>query len=625
MKLSSNEIRKRFLEFFKERGHAVLPSASLVPENDPSVLFNTAGMQPLVPYLLGEKHPKGNRLVDVQKCVRTNDIEEVGDNTHFTFFEMLGNWSLGDYFKNDALNWSFEFLTSQEYGLGLDPKKLYVTVFEGDENAPKDSEAYKIWEEIFKKVGLIPEERIFWMGADDNWWDTGDSGPAGPDSEMFYDVSKDGVNIKNKEDFIAADSRQDIIEIWNDVFMEYEKKDGKVIGKLKNKNVDTGAGLERLTSILQEKTSAYDTDLFVDIIAFLKANTSEEYANCILNFRISADHIRAVIFMLADGVVPANKDRGYVLRKLIRRAIAKMTNLNFSFDKTEGLIDVVIDNYSEIYPELSNKRTVIINEIKKELKKFKRTLDIGMKEFEKLINTKVKNNNIKEVNFGEFAVEPIAVNELSADDVFRLYSTYGIPIEVIKEEAEKNNICIDDDGFKKKVAEHSKKSQTASAGMFKGGLGGDSPKIRALHTTTHLMLAGLRKFLGDGVTQAGSNITEERIRFDFTYPEKVDREILDKVEGYVNQVINIGATVKVTEMKKEQAKKDGVTGAFWEKYPDVVKVWTIEDGAGNIYSKELCGGPHAENTSDISKFGSFKIIKEKSSSAGVRRIKAILQ
>ena len=624
MNLTSTEIRNRFLKFFENKNHAIIPSASLVPENDPSVLFNTAGMQPLVPFLLGEKHPKGVRLVNIQKCVRTNDIEEVGDNTHFTFFEMLGCWSLGDYFKKEAILWSHEFLTSKDSGLALDISKLYVTVFEGDDNAPKDEESYFIWKKIFEDAGLNPEERIFWMGTNDNWWSAGDNGPCGPDSEIFYDITESGVSIKSKKDFIDADNKQDVVEIWNNVFMGYNKKDGKIIGELDNKNVDIGAGFERITAILQKKDSAFETDLFNDAIELIEKKTGLRYLENKENFRVILDHIRTSVFLIADGVSSSNKDQGYILRRLLRRAVVKMKNVSFNFENIKELILIFIDKYSPIYPNLLTRQDEIILEISQEIKKFEKTLITGMKEFDKIVNSEIKNNNIKKMEFGEIDTEGVALNEISGDDAFKLFTTYGFPIEIIMEEAEKQNICVDRDEFDRKLEEHSKQSQTASVGKFKGGMGGDSPKITAQHTATHLMLSGLRKYLGDSVDQAGSNITEDRIRFDFTYSEKVERDILDKIEEYVNNAIESEANITVEEISKQEAKDGGVVGAFWEKYPDIVKVWTIKDENGNIYSKELCGGPHVKNTSEIKEFGKFKIEKEKSSSAGIRRIKAIL-
>jgi len=616
--MQSQEIRKRFLEFFEKRGHAIIPSASLVPENDPSVLFNTAGMQPLVPYLLGEKHPSGTRLVDAQKCVRTNDIEEVGDNTHFTFFEMLGNWSLGDYFKEDAIKWSYEFLTSKEEGLGLDPNRLYVSVFEGNDDAPFDKEAESVWKT------LVPEKRIYSMGVEDNWWSAGENGPCGPDSEMFYDRTVDGLGDMTFEEFKAADERQDVVEIWNDVFMQYLKEDGKVVGELENKNIDTGAGLERLTAILQDKPSPYETDLFADVIAYMETHAEHAYEDMHLTYRVLADHLRTAVFLIADGAVPANKDQGYITRRLLRRAIRYAQNLNLDTKHITPLVEIYINKYKDVYANLAESKDLIVTEIESEVTKFEKTLVQGLKEFERLVDVKNKKDNIAVQEFGSFNCTS-KVNEISGPEAFKLFTTYGFPLEMILEEAHSRDLRVDIRDFKKLVSEHQEKSRTASEGKFKGGLGGDSPKITAFHTCTHLLLEGLRRELGDHVNQAGSNITDERTRFDFTHPEKVDRETLDKIEEYVNNAAASGARVSMEEMPKEQAQKEGVVGSFWEKYPDVVKVYSIKDDNGVVYSRELCGGPHVQEAGQIQEFGRFKIKKESSSSAGVRRIKAIFQ
>ncbi len=616
--MQSHEIRKRFLAFFEKRGHTIIPSAPLVPENDPSVLFNTAGMQPLVPYLLGEKHPSGTRLADAQKCVRTNDIEEVGDNTHFTFFEMLGNWSLGDYFKEDAIKWSYEFLTDKEEGLGLDPSRLYVSVFEGDENAPFDTEAESVWKT------LVPANRIYSMGVEDNWWSAGDNGPCGPDSEMFYDRTKEGLGDMTFEEFKAADERQDVVEIWNDVFMQYLKEDGVVVGELDNKNIDTGAGIERLTAILQDKESAYETDLFADVIAYMETHAEHAYEDMKLAYRVFADHIRAGVFLIADGALPGNKDQGYIVRRLLRRAVRYAQSIGLETTHVEHVVHMYIDKYGSIYTNLEEKKESIVQEITKEVKKFEQTLKQGLKEFERLVDVKNKRDNIAVQEFGSFNCTS-RVNEISADEAFVLATTYGFPFEMVKEEAMSRDLFVDEAGYKLLLKEHQAKSRTAAEGKFKGGLGGDSPKITAFHTCTHLLLEGLRKELGDHVNQAGSNITDERTRFDFTHHEKVDRETLDRIEDYVNSAAASGARVHIEDMPKDQAQAEGVVGSFWEKYPDVVKVYTIKDDKGVIYSRELCGGPHVQEAGEIQQFGTFKITKESSSSAGVRRIKAVFQ
>lgn len=590
--MDSNEIRKRFLKFFEKRGHTIIPSASLVPENDPSVLFNTAGMQPLVPYLMGAPHPSGKRLVDSQKCVRTNDIDEVGDNTHLTFFEMLGNWSLGDYFKEDAIKWSFEFLTSKEEGLGLDPNRLYVTVFEGNEDAPRDDDALEIWKKY------VPENRIYFMPAKNNWWSAGDNGPCGPDTEMFYDVTERGLGDMTKEEYLEADERQDVVEIWNDVFMEYEKKDGKVIGKLLLSNVDTGSGLERVTMAIQRKDNVFDTDIFEPILQKIKFLAGDNIDNMRAT-RIVADHIRTAVFMISDGVRPSNTDQGYILRRLIRRAVRYADVLGVGHGMLSELVPTISLKYSDIYKNVSEKEGMIVKEIWEEEDKFRKTLERGLKEFNRI----AEDGNV------------------TGGDAFMLFSTYGFPIEMTEEFAKEKNISVDRAGFDAEFKKHQDISRKGASQKFKGGLADGSEKTTALHTATHLMLAGLRKYLGDGVHQAGSNITEERTRFDFTYPQKVDRDILDKVEAYVNEAIKKDSKVIIEQMKKDEAKARGVEGSFWEKYPDVVNVYSVVAPDGVQYSAELCGGPHVEKTEGM---GTFKILKEEASSAGVRRIKAVL-
>lgn len=587
----SNDIRTTFLNFFEKRGHAIVPSAPLVPENDPSVLFTTAGMQPLVPYLLGESHPSGTRIANVQKCVRTGDIEEVGDKTHDTFFEMLGNWSLGDYFKEDAITWSYGLLTSKEEGFGLDPKRLYITVFSGNTDAPRDEEAVAVW----KKLG-VPEHRIYYL--EDNWWSPGESGPCGPDSEMFYDITPEGLGDLTHEEFIAADDTQQVVEIWNDVFMEYEKKDGKVIGKLAQKNVDTGAGLERLAMVLQGTDNIFDTDLFAPIMDVIRGKMTKDNKRAM---RIVSDHIRTAVFLLADGVRPGNTDQGYILRRLLRRAVRYADMLGMDADGLSAVAEAAAIGYENVYQNVVEQKNMIVEEIRKEEEKFRSTLEQGMKEFEKILARSEK--------------------EISGNDAFVLFSTYGFPFDMTSELAEERGFLVDKKEFEKEMDEHRASSRTASEGKFKGGLAGTSEKTMALHTATHLLLAGLRNELGEDVHQAGSNITEERLRFDFTYPEKVERDILDRVESFVNGAITQDATVRMEEMGKGEAKAAGVEGSFWEKYPDTVRVYTIEGKEGAVYSRELCGGPHVEHTGDM---GTFRIKKEESSSAGVRRIKAVL-
>ncbi len=569
--MQSGEIRNRFLKFFEKRGHAVIPSASLVPENDASVLFTTAGMHPLVPYLLGEEHPKGKRLVDVQKCVRTGDLDDVGDNRHFTFFEMMGNWSLGDYFKEDAIRWSYEFLTSKEEGLGLDPNRLYVTVFEGNEDAPFDEESKKIW----MSLG-IPEHRIYALGADDNWWSAGENGPCGPDTEMFYDLTEGGLGDLSKEEFQKAVEREDAVEIWNDVFMEFRKEGGKVVEKLKSKNVDTGAGLERMTAVMQGKKTAYDTDLFVSIISETSPVSPADSSR-----RIIADHVRTAVFMIADGVVPSNTDRGYVLRRLIRRAV-RLSSISLS-----PVINAVINNYKDTYPELESKRSIIEKEILQEEARFRLTLDAGLKQFEK------------------------------GEDPFVLFTTYGFPFELTKELAREKGVDLNEEDFKKKFKEHQELSRAGAEQKFKGGLAGNSEVEVRYHTATHLLHQALRDVLGNEVSQKGSNITPERLRFDFSFSRKMTDEEKQKVEEIVNKKIEEALPVENKVLDKDEAVKSGALHFFDQKYPDQVSVYSIGD-----YSREFCGGPHVKNTSEI---GKLKIEKEEAVSAGVRRIKATIQ
>ncbi len=580
--LSSSEIRSRFLEFFKKRGHAILPSASLVPENDPSVLFNTAGMQPLVPYLMGQKHPLGNRLASCQKCVRTGDIEEVGNHKNLTFFEMLGNWSLGDYFKEDAIKWSYEFLTSKDEGLGLDSSRLYVTVFEGDDNAPRDLEAVEIWKQY------IPENRIYFLPAKNNWWSPGDNGPCGPDTEMFYDVTPDGLGDMSHDEYVAADDDGRVVEIWNDVFMQYVKKDGAVIGKLEQKNVDTGSGLERITMIVQGKTSVYDAGVFAPVMQALKTRSGDSYNE--RSARIVADHIRTSVFMIADGVFPGNKDRGYILRRLIRRASVQSKKLNLLVDDMVEAFKLFRDCYADIYPEVMHAEGVTV--FQEEINKFQKTLDSGLKEFSK------------------------------GTDPFILATTYGFPIELTEELAVEQGIMIDRAKFDREMAEHQEKSRSGSEQKFKGGLGGTTDKIIRSHTAHHLLLAALRKVLGEHVHQRGSNITDERIRIDFAHDAKMTDEQKSEVEKLVNEWIKNDLPMQHTEMPRADAEKIGAEMEFGVKYPDMVSVYFIGNDLDTAISKEFCGGPHIDHTGLI---GTFKIQKEEASSAGVRRIKATIE
>jgi alanyl-tRNA synthetase len=581
--LSAKEIQSRFLAFFEKRGHAIIPSASLIPENDPSVLFNTAGMQPLVPYLLGENHPMGNRLANIQKCVRTGDLDEVGDNTHFTLFFMMGNWSLGDYFKQDAIKWSHEFLTNKEIGLGLDVKRLYVTVFEGNDDAPLDNESKEIW----MSLG-IPENRIYTLGAKDNWWSPGDNGPCGPDTEMFYDLTEDGIGDISKEEFISHCDKQNIVEIWNDVFMEYEKKDGKVVGKLSSKNVDTGSGLERITAVVQGVKTGYDTDLFTEIFNTIKKHKTKDDTK---SERIIADHIRASVFMIADGVLPANSDRGYIVRRLLRRATNYANNIGSAHVLITDTAKTVCEIYKDWLITSPVKEQDILNTIEDEVLKFEQTLEKGMKEF------------------------------LRGEDPFVLFTSYGFPIELTIELAQESGQKIDIEAFNAKMKAHQELSRSGSEQKFKGGLANHNEQTIKLHTAHHLLLAALQEIVSPEIKQRGSNITEERLRMDFNFERKLTPVEIKAVEDKVNEEIQKNLTVVKREMPLTEATAIGAQMEFGAKYPETVSIYFIEDQNGHAFSKEFCGGPHVENTKTL---GIFKIQKEESVAAGIRRIKAVL-
>nr|WP_307756935.1 alanine--tRNA ligase [uncultured Christensenella sp.] len=583
--LTSDDLRQMYLDFFKSKGHTVIRSASLIPENDPTVLFTTAGMHPLVPYLLGEKHPAGTRLVDVQKCVRTGDIDEVGDESHCTFFEMLGNWSLGDYFKKEAISWSYEFLTDEKW-LGIDKDKLYFTCFAGDEHAPRDMAAFETW----RSMG-VDEDHIFFLPKENNWWGpAGITGPCGPDTEMFIDTGKPACGK--------------YLEIWNDVFMEYNKQaDGSFL-PLEHKNVDTGMGLDRTIAILQGKSSVYETDVFAPIIAKIEELSGKKYEGADDEtkkaFRIVADHIRCSTFMIGDekGITPSNVDQGYVLRRLLRRAIRFAGKLGIAEGNLSKISKVVIDKYAHAYDELHTNEKKILAEIEKEEERFQKTISQGLKEFEK-------------------TVEKMQGDIIDGKSAFRLYDTFGFPIEFTLELAEERGLKVDKEGFDKAFEHHQELSHAGAEQRFKGGLADTSEQTARLHTATHLLNAALRKYLGEDITQKGSNITAERLRFDFNFDRKVERDELDQLEEYVNEAIAAGLDVVEEEMSVDEAKKQGAMGVFDSKYGELVKVYTIPG-----YSKEICGGPHAKNTAEL---GHFKIKKEQSSSAGVRRIKAVLE
>ena len=578
------DIRNKYLNFFKSKGHSVIPSSPVIPENDPSVLFTTAGMQPLVPYLLGEKHPAGNMLTDYQKCIRTVDIDEVGDNRHLTYFEMLGNWSLGAYFKEEAIAMSFEFLTKE---LNIPVEKLSVTVFAGDEDAPMDTVAEQAW----LKAG-IPSERIYHFGKDDNWWIAGEEGPCGPDTEMFYDTGKEPCS----DHCDPSCGCGKYVEIWNNVFMEYYK-DKNGYTKLKQKNVDTGLGLERMTMLLQGKETPFETELFVPTMEKLQELAKIDDIN---SRRIISDHIRSSMMIICDGGVPSNTDRGYILRRLIRRLTRHLNKLGISIEAFQGIIDITIDNLKEMYPELVENREKIHKVILEEQQKFMHTLENGEREFEK----------------AEKRAREHGKDRIEGAVVFKLYETYGFPLEMTIELAKEQGIEIDVTEFDKLFKEHQEKSKMGSENKFKGGLAEQNETTIAYHTATHLLHKALQIVLGENATQKGSNITTERLRFDFAHPQKVTKEELEKVENIVNEQIARDLPVTCEEMTLEEAKKSGAMGLFENKYGDKVKVYTIGD-----FSKEICGGPHVTHTGEL---GKFKIKKEEASSAGVRRIKAVL-
>lgn len=580
-------LKDLYIDFFVSKGHVFIPSAPVVPENDPSVLFNTAGMQPLVPYLKGEKHPLGTRLCDYQKCIRTNDLDNIGDTYHHTFFEMLGNWSLGDYFKKEAITWSFEFLTKV---LNIPVERLGVTVFAGNDDIEEDKTSYEIW----KSLG-INEKRIA-KTKDDNFWIAGETGPCGPDSEMFYFRSDDEI----PEVFDPEDDRW--VEIWNDVFMEFYKDENGVISELPKKNVDTGMGVERTTAILEGVNDNYTSSIWKDVIEKIEEISSLPYEGNEKPMRIIADHIRTSVFILADYafIKPSNTDQGYILRRLIRRTIryAKMLNIDIDSNFEEILANLIIDKYKKYYKELEENRNIVLEELKKEKIKFNKTLSKGLKEFDKMVSS-------------------LQDNKLNKDLAFKLYDTYGFPIELTLELAKEQNIEVDVDGFYEKFKAHQELSRKSANGKFKGGLSNNSEIETKYHTATHLLNAALKLVVNKDVHQKGSNITEERMRFDFSCDHKLSEEEIKKAEDIVNTWINEGLDVICTQMNKEDAIKSGAECMFIERYPDVVTVYTIGD-----VSKELCGGPHVKNTKEL---GHFKIIKEEASSSGVRRIKAILE
>ncbi len=603
MNITSDQIRTKFLEFMESKWHKIIPSAPLVPENDPTALFNVAGMQPLVPYLMWEKHPLGTRLADAQKCIRTNDIEEVWDDSHLTFFEMLGNWSLWDYFKQDSIAYSYELLTSKEW-FWIDPKKIAVTVFEGDDDAQRDNESADIW----RKVGMS-ENKISFLPKLENWWAAWDTGPCGPDTEIFYWVGKwefppENSNVKNDED--------NWMEIWNNVFMEYVKKEDWTLEKLPAQNVDTGMWIERITTVLNGETSVYHTDVFAEIIdkivEVLNIEKAPDKRNAI---RIIADHSRTATLLISDWVLPSNTEQWYILRRLMRRAIRQAYKLGFKGQFMWEIAEVVIEKLWKVYPNLVSQKDTILREIDWEEKQFLTTLEKGLKEFEKLLR-----------GFAiAFERSWKKIETIAGAKAFKLYDTFGFPLEMTVELASENDLKVDEEWFYKAFEKHQELSRKWSEQKFKGWLADDSEASTELHSATHLLLWALNEVLGWDIEQKWSNITPERLRFDFNYPEKVTREKLEQIEAIVNEAITSWLCVNMTEMDKQEAIDEWVKWSFWEKYPDTVKVYTMTGWNDKVYSRELCGWPHVENSKNM---WVFKIKKEQASSRGIRRIKAVL-
>lgn len=595
--MTAEELRRKYIDFFTQQGHAHISGKSLIPENDPTVLFTTAGMHPLVPYLLGQDHPAGDRLVNYQKCIRTGDIDEVGDSSHLTFFEMLGNWSLGDYFKEGAIKMSYEFLTSPEW-LGISPDKLSVTCFEGDEDVPKDEESARVW----RSLG-IPDERIYFLPREDNWWGpAGETGPCGPDSEMFIDTGKEACG----PDCRPGCNCGKYFEVWNDVFMQYNKKNDGTFDSLARKCVDTGMGIERTAAILQGKASVYDIEIFTPIIEgieMISGHTYHQDADQDASIRIIADHIKTSVFILGDeqSIKPSNLGQGYILRRLIRRAVRHGRKLGVERHFLSELARIVLEIYGEVYPILERNRDTILKELDAEEERFFATLKKGEHEFEKMLPGLLKNP--KKIIPGRIA--------------FKLYDTYGFPIEITEELASEHGLTVDREEFTKAFEKHQELSKKGAEKTFKGGLADQSERTTSLHTATHLLHKALRMVLGDHVQQKGSNITPERLRFDFVHPEKMTPEQLKQVEDIVNDVIQRDLPVTMQIMELEEARNDGALAFFESKYGEQVKVYSVGD-----FSKEVCGGPHVEHTGEL---GTFRITKEQSSSAGVRRIRAVLE
>jgi alanyl-tRNA synthetase len=644
--VTGNDIRKKYLAFMAKQGHEIIPSSALVPDNDPTTLFTGSGMQPMVPYLLGETHPKGTRLVDSQKCFRAEDIEDVGDNRHTTFFEMLGNWSLGDYFRGDQINWIAEFLLDE---IQLKPENFYVTAFIGDEKAglPKDEETVKIWQKIFtarglssnvaemgsaeegSKRGIKAGERIFYYDAKENWWSragkpenmpTGE--PGGGDSEMFYDFGTKHDETYGEHCHPACDCGR-FMEIGNSVFMEFIKTESG-FEKLPKQNIDFGGGLERITAAANNDGDVFNIDLLRVVIDQIEQISGLKYENNAEAFRVITDHIRGAVFMIGDGINPGNSEQGYFVRRLIRRAVRYADLIGVPEGEFANLAESVISKYKEHYFNLGREEKHIIDTITTEETQFRKTLENGLKQFNKIslqVHVQTKEVDGKKVLDKDKA--PIGKKAISAENAFNLFTTYGFPIELTEEIATEKKLLVDRKGFEKLMGEHREKSRAGAEHKFKGGLADNSDKVVQYHTATHLMLAALRHFLGSHIHQAGSNITGERLRFDFTHPEKLEKETLEKIEKWVNDAMSVGGKVFTETMNKTEAESDPtVEGSFWDRYPDEVKVYNIVGNDETVFSRELCGGPHVENLSEIK--GTFKIKKEESSSAGVRRIKAVL-
>ncbi len=648
--MGGNEIRAKYLQYMEKNGHAVIPSAALVPENDPSTLFTGSGMQPLIPFLMGEKHPKGVRLTDSQKCFRANDIEEVGDNRHTTFFEMLGNWSLGDYFKKEQLRFFFTYLTDE---VGLDPNKIYVTVFAGDESLgiPRDEESVSIWKELFAEKGIEAKDvyigseedgykvgmqggRIFYYDAAKNWWSRSgkpSNMPAGeiggPDSEVFYDFGPEHATHEVYGRLQAhpnSDSGQ-FLEIGNSVFIEYIKQADGSFTKLPQRNVDFGGGLERIAAAKVGDPDVFKVDLLKNVITQIETLSQKKYEDNLVAFRVITDHIRGAVFLISDGVHPGNADQEYFVRRLLRRAVRYADKIQIPAGKFSELAQSVIDTYSKHYPTLEVKKTDIIDSIAREEEQFRKTLESGLKQFNKIsLQVHVTSKEIEGKKVIDKSVPPTAIKAISAKNAFELYTTYGFPIELTEEIATEQGLIVEKAGFEALMEEHKAASRAGAEQKFKGGLADSSEKVVELHTATHLMLAGLQREVSKDIHQAGSNITAERLRYDFTYPEKIERDALDRVEAFVNNAIKTGGEVTIEMMPKTKAQEDPtIEASFWDRYPDEVKVYTMKGNDGVIYSKELCGGPHVDRLENIK--GTFRIIKEESSSAGVRRIKAVLE